>query len=207
MTDTPDISPEAVERLIVWLMDAHETGNTEKNPEVWRTLEALSAALGNEKRHKLAIAGDKINAVSELRQVKAERDALKAELAEAVEVVKWYGCEKNWITENPYEECSIDLDEGNCARAFLARAAEGDRHMSAPDRIVTNKSGTMIITPPSIPLHDTDIEWVRADLCDPTQDERVKRLVELLNEPVVTHTDQWWIDARKAALRDLEGRK
>ena len=46
MTNTPDLtSPEAVERLIVWLMDAHETGNTEKNPEVWRTLEALSAAL------------------------------------------------------------------------------------------------------------------------------------------------------------------
>ena len=46
-------------------------------------------------------------------------------------------------------------------------------------------------------------EKARADLCDPTQDERVKRLVELLNEPVVTHTDQWWIDARNAALRDL----
>ena len=48
--------------------------------------------------------------------------------------------------------------------------------MSAPDRIVTNKSGTMIITPPAIPLHETDIEWVRADLCDPMQDERVKAL-------------------------------
>ena len=34
--------------------------------------------------------------------------------------------------------------------------------MSAPERIVTNKSGTMIITPPAIPLHETDIEWVRA---------------------------------------------
>jgi len=45
--------------------------------------EELSAALETEKRHKLAITGDKINAVSELRQVKAERDALKAELAEA----------------------------------------------------------------------------------------------------------------------------
>ena len=43
MTNTTDTSPEAVERLIVWLMDAHETGDTEKNPEVWRTLRALSA--------------------------------------------------------------------------------------------------------------------------------------------------------------------
>ena len=46
-------------------------------------LRALSGTLKAEKRHKLAITGDKINAVSELRQVKAERDALKAELAEA----------------------------------------------------------------------------------------------------------------------------
>ena len=49
MTNTPDTSPGAVERLIVWLMDAHETGDTEKNPEVWRTLRALSAALEAEK--------------------------------------------------------------------------------------------------------------------------------------------------------------
>ena len=46
-------------------------------------LRALSGTLKAEKRHKLAITGDKINAVSELRQVKAERDALKAQLAEA----------------------------------------------------------------------------------------------------------------------------
>ena len=48
------------------------------------------------------------------------------------------------------------------------------------------------------------IEYVRSDLCDPMQDYRVRELVELLNEPVVTHTDQWWIDARNAALRALE---
>ena len=124
MTDTPDLTaPEAVERLIVWLMDAHETGNTEKNPEVWRTLEALSAALGNEKRHKRAIAGDKINAVSELRQVKAERDALKAELAEAIEKAYREGWSDGAADEiheygsNPQDDWLIS----GTRRAFLAR--------------------------------------------------------------------------------------
>jgi hypothetical protein len=32
--------------------------------------------------------------------------------------------------------------------------------MDAPERIYTNKNGTAIITPPAIPLHETDIEWV-----------------------------------------------
>ena len=51
-------------------------------------IEELSAALEAEKRHKLAITGDKINAVSELRQVKAELTTLKAELAEAVDFIQ-----------------------------------------------------------------------------------------------------------------------
>jgi hypothetical protein len=34
----------------------------------------------------------------------------------------------------------------------------------APERIITNASGTMIITPPAIPLHPTDAEYIRADL-------------------------------------------
>ena len=33
----------------------------------------------------------------------------------------------------------------------------------APERIYTNASGTAIITPPSFPLFETDIEWARAD--------------------------------------------
>lgn len=32
------------------------------------------------------------------------------------------------------------------------------------DRIYTNKDATAIITPPAIPLHVTDIEWVRSDI-------------------------------------------
>ena len=76
--------------------------------------------------------------------------------------------------------------------------------MSAPDRLIAWPAKSMYQGvslaggPP-----DKMVEYVRADLCAP-QDARVKRLVELLNEPVVTHTDQWWIDARNAALRDLE---
>ena len=34
----------------------------------------------------------------------------------------------------------------------------------APERIITNGNATMIITPPAIPLHATDVEWVRADI-------------------------------------------
>lgn len=35
-----------------------------------------------------------------------------------------------------------------------------------PKRIYTNKSATAIIAPPAIPLHPTDVEWVRSDLVD-----------------------------------------
>lgn len=34
----------------------------------------------------------------------------------------------------------------------------------APERIYTNKGATALITPPAIPLHPTDVEWVRADV-------------------------------------------
>ena len=84
MTNTPDTSPEAVERL----REIADYAETDTSKAIWDyaeairgaadQIEALSAALETEKRHKLAITGDKINAVSELRQVKAERDALKA---------------------------------------------------------------------------------------------------------------------------------
>ena len=69
-----DTSPEAVERLIVWLMDAHETGNTEKNPDVWRTLEALSDALEA--------------AEMSAKHWHARAKAAEAELAEAARLLK-----------------------------------------------------------------------------------------------------------------------
>ena len=90
-------------------------------------LRALSGTLKAEKRHKLAITGDKINAVSELRQVKAERDALKAELAEAVEVI--VECREEidddirheYPHDHPVQERYRERDfAANPARAFLA---------------------------------------------------------------------------------------
>ena len=84
--------------------------------------------------------------------------------------------------------------------------------MSAPERIwhAIDRNGKISGCPdahvmPCADVQEAYTEYVRADPCA-TQDERVKRLVELLNEPVVTHTDQWWIDARNAALRDMKER-
>ena len=91
----PDTSPEEVERynpIAVAPHDIDPYGAMETDPAggfvQHEDYAALSAELEAEKRHKLAITGDKINAVSELRQVKAERDALRAELAEAVTLLK-----------------------------------------------------------------------------------------------------------------------
>ena len=120
MTDTPGTALEAVEHAI-GMCRAHGLHGTEA------TLRALSAELAEmtrrRNRWKAIAEGQDFTRV--YLETCAERDSLKAELAEAVEVVKFYGCEKNWITENPYEECSIDLDEGNCARAFLDRHQKG----------------------------------------------------------------------------------
>jgi len=99
MTDKDLTEPEAVERLIVWLMDAHGTGNTEKNPEAWRTLESLSA----------------------------ERDALRAELAEAVgalQKIESRPDKMTWGEDYEVSEAMRDMEE--TARAFLARQKETD---------------------------------------------------------------------------------
>ena len=80
-------------------------------------LRALSAALETEKRHKLAITGDKINAVSELRQVKAERDALKAELSEAKMLLSHMVNHAEWRETNE----GVFWEATDKARAFLAR--------------------------------------------------------------------------------------
>ena len=92
MTD-PGTSPEAVERLIAWLMDAHEMGDTSKNPQVWRTLEALSA------EHKAAEARERAllqsndqdrKALVENTSLRSRLKAAEAKLKEAVEVLNQY---------------------------------------------------------------------------------------------------------------------
>ena len=81
MTNTPDTSPEAVGRLIVWLMDAHGTGNTEKNPEAWRTLEALSSALEAETARADAAEAERDQAILALASEAHARGEAEGRLA------------------------------------------------------------------------------------------------------------------------------
>ena len=88
---------------------------------------------------------------------------------------------------------------------------EGKMNANVGDWIIRGINGEYYPCKPDIfaatygKVEGLDQGLPRADLCDPMQDERVRALVELLNEPVVTHTDQWWLDARNTALRALEG--
>ena len=81
--------------------------------------------------------------------------------------------------------------------------------MSAPDRLIAWPAKSMYQGvslaggPP-----DKMVEYVRADLCAPMQDERVKRLVEaLINEAVSMADDndeKAYVEKRlRTALRDL----
>jgi len=96
--------------------------------------------------------------------------------------------------------------------------------MSAPDRIwhAIDRNGKISGCPdahvmPCADVQEAYTEYVRADLCDPTKDERVKALVDALrpfsaavfndNGDVTISTGhlkrQDWLKLR-AALRDLE---
>ena len=123
MTNTPDTSPEAVERLIAWLMDAHETGDTEKNPDVWRTLRALSAALAEMTRRRdhwkgLAEGQDFTRVYLETC---AERDALRAELVSTLSAAILDAQMR--VIENQQMD-TPDQIRAN-ARAFTARHQKG----------------------------------------------------------------------------------
>ena len=73
----------------------------------------------------------------------------------------------------------------------------------APEQIYTNKSATVIITPPAIPLQKTDIAWCRA--------ERIKELEAKLEEVFQMYVDanefRLELEAKlgRAALEGLEG--
>jgi len=136
--------------LIVWLMDAHETGNTEKNPDVWRTLRALSAerdaleaaemsakhwharaetaeAEQLEQSRLLGMSAEReLSLRTKLKAAEAERDALKAELAEAVgalQNIESRPDKMTWGEDYEVSEAMRDMEE--TARAFLARHQKG----------------------------------------------------------------------------------
>ena len=167
MTNTSDTSPEAVERFLQSLERAGHSPRIGVIP----ALRALSAALEAEKRQKLAIAGDKIDAVSELRQVKADRDALKAELAEAV-VARDHAIDtlNAWFDRRKLAHNAIDETVLNAARGYLRTSRSGGMDQETSDVIegVIEDMARLSVF--------ADL-FARADLCDPVQDERVRALV------------------------------
>ena len=113
MTNTPDTSPEAVERLIAWLMDAHETGNTEKNPYVWRTLRALSAALETERAENLILrqANEGLSSAAWTATTRAE--AAEAERDAALELAR----DKEESADYWHQESRIQFEAKNKAKS------------------------------------------------------------------------------------------
>ena len=145
MTNTPDTSPEAVERLAQMLetdaSDQHAqpcemTGlMPEDEYEAAATLRALSAALKACKARNVSAVewvqeqhrcADQYAARAEAAE--AERDALKAELAEAVEVTEKL-CKEASITSNRGAVTGSHWTHLGMAilktRAFIARHQKG----------------------------------------------------------------------------------
>ena len=121
---TPDTSPEAVERMAEWLYDlpcCHDspqhTSERCKQCErtVAATLRALSAELEVERTSHTATLKDAQADHARAESAEAERDALKAELAEAVEVI----IIAQALIDPCYPSQHGDWQRG--ARAFLAR--------------------------------------------------------------------------------------
>ena len=86
--------------------------------------------------------------------------------------------------------------------------------MSAPEQLYTNKNGTAIITPPAIPLHETDIEWVRAARIEELEAENARLRAALQDMIALFSADNVLLkgahlnatlELARAALRDMEG--
>ena len=120
MTDTPKdlTAPEAVENLIVWLMDAHETGDTSKNPQVWRTLEALSAERLSVCQRESAMVA---RYDAKLDAAEARAEVAEAKLKEAVEVLGKIAAPAIFFLSRQNA-----LEMRNSARTFLA-SLKGDK--------------------------------------------------------------------------------
>ena len=110
MTNTPDTSPEADLLAPPWLF--------EHVAECIRKGHATESMAGNVDCLRSGFAA-----------LSAERDALKAELAEAVEVVKWYGdrAKEARLIHSGGDAARHELqaDGGKFARAFIARHQKG----------------------------------------------------------------------------------
>ena len=127
MTNTPDTSPEAVERLAQMLetdaSDQHTqpcemTGlMPEDEYEAAATLRALSAALDVERASHTATITDWQADLARAEAAEAERDALKAELAEAKMLLSHMVNHAEWLEKNEY----FFWEATDKARAFLAR--------------------------------------------------------------------------------------
>ena len=127
MTNTPHTSPEAVERLALC---RDERGNPILVP-LWKgaymryedhveNLRALSAALEVEKERSNKFMWQMRDTCKRAETAEAERDALKAELAQAVGVLQYVAEEDDAVIY--CDEAATALTRAATkARAFLAR--------------------------------------------------------------------------------------
>ena len=116
MTIDPDTSPEAVERLVERMRTAY---GGQLYRDCTATLRALSDAL-----EAAEMSAKHWHARAEAAE--AERDALKAELAEAVDVLQNIESRPDKMTwgvgvDEDYEVSEAMRDMEEIARAFLAR--------------------------------------------------------------------------------------
>ena len=176
MTNTPDLTaPEAVERFIAQF----ESG-------------AQGCSMDCDDAQAFA---------EDLRALSAERDALKAALAEAVGAREDAIDTLNaWFDRRKLAHEAIDESVLNAARGYLRTSRSGGMDKETSDMIegVIEDMARLSVF--------ADL-FARADLCDPMQDERVKALVKAVKEM----PQDWYddncdckpCDALHAALRDM----
>ena len=153
MTD-PDTSPEAVERAI-GMCRAHGLHGTAA------TLSALSAALLDVSKREAAMMA---RYDAKLEAAEAQRDALKAELADIAAMFEAGQGDDDGAQILPdFDGCDSIIAKVEACLHLLEKRRDTIAGYEATDE-------------------ESYQIGVRADLCDPTQDERVRALVGLLRE-------------------------